>query len=140
VLTAVHISPIRPGISLVEKKDRKNAAAATSGARPTLGESAAARPSRTPNPPMVMEIGRAGEERGQDRQNAPTAEVVVEIGANPLGAVGERRHPRDDRSRRRVTVEQQKSDLPNVRIAADSRLGGCCQIGMKMRGKEFQKP
>ena len=55
-LTAVHISPMRPGISLVEKKDKKNAAAATSGARPTLGESAAARPSRTPNPPMVMEI------------------------------------------------------------------------------------
>jgi hypothetical protein len=47
---------MRPGISLVEKKDRKNAAAATSGARPTLGESAAANPSRTPSPPMVMEI------------------------------------------------------------------------------------
>jgi hypothetical protein len=65
------------------------------------------------------EIGRAGEERGQDRQDAPTAEaeVVVEIGANPLGAVGERRHAPDDRLRQRVTAEQQKSDLPDISIA-----------------------
>jgi len=65
------------------------------------------------------EIGRAGEERGQDWQNAPAAEaeVVVEIGANPLGAVGERRHAPDDRLRQRVTAEQQKSDLPDISIA-----------------------
>jgi hypothetical protein len=39
-----------------------------------------------------------------------------------------------------VTAEQQKSDLPDISIAADARFGGCRQIGMKMRGKEFDQP
>ena len=59
------------------------------------------------------EIGRAGEERGQDWQNAPAAEaeVVVEIGANPLGAVGERRHAPDDRLRQRVTLPSNRNPI-----------------------------
>jgi hypothetical protein len=39
-----------------------------------------------------------------------------------------------------VTAVQQKSDLPDIGIAADTGLGGRRQIGMKMRGKEFDQP
>jgi len=39
-----------------------------------------------------------------------------------------------------VTAVQQKSDLPAIGIAADARFGGCRQIWMKMRGKEFDQP
>ena len=60
--------------------------------------------------------------------------------ANPLGAVSERRHAPDDRLRQRVTAVQQKSDLPDIGIAADTGLGCRRQIGMKMRGKEFDQP
>jgi hypothetical protein len=51
-----HTKPTRPGTNLVQKKDRKKAAAVTSGVSPTPGDNAAAKPSRTPKPPTVMVI------------------------------------------------------------------------------------
>jgi hypothetical protein len=102
VLTAVHASPMIAGISLVEKKDRKNAAA-TSGARPTLGESAAANPSRTPNPPMVMEIrfdnvttGRMNTACQSDRLDADDEAHQQEVAGKEMG---DGQHPIDRRGR-----------------------------------------